>query len=246
MRAGTWMLVMAALALPGDLTAQGRGRGNAAGGTATLAIVVTDASGASAGEIDVIVDGPSKRTVRTEGGRIALEGLPPGAYRLRFEGEGFVTLERELTARAGKPTEVNVTLSRQPQPAAPPATPADPPRPSVNAKPMAADLPALAEREWVGRAPSRTSELACGAASASRLIQLNQPLATHDHPDADEIFYVVAGEGNAQVGTGPQRLKAGMFLFVPRGMSHALTVTGRRPLIVLSTRAGETCAAQAR
>ena len=106
---------------------------------------------------------------------------------------------------------------------------------------MFADLPALIEKEYVGRAPSRTSALACGAGATSTLIQLNEPLATHAHADADEIFYVVAGEGNARVGTGEQRLKAGMFLFVPRGMSHALTPTGRNPLIVLSTRAGEPC-----
>ncbi|HVL66927.1 MAG TPA: carboxypeptidase regulatory-like domain-containing protein [Vicinamibacterales bacterium] len=207
----------------------------AAGGPATLAIVVTDDAGARAGEVTVTVTGPATRTARTEAGRIALEGLPAGSYLLRFEREGFVTLEREVTARAGKPTQVNVTLKPLPPP------PAPPPKPPVEARPMFADLPALIEKEYVGRAPSRTSALACGAGATSTLIQLNEPLATHAHADADEIFYVVAGEGNARVGTGEQRLKAGMFLFVPRGMSHALTPTGRNPLIVLSTRAGEPC-----
>lgn len=218
----------------GETSAQRRG----AGGSAALAINVTDPAGAGIPDVLVTVSGAAQRTTRTEGGRIAVENIPAGTYQLRFEREGFVTLERELTVRSGKPTAVKVTLKPLPPP---PAPPAEPPKPSITAKPMAADLPALIENDFIGRAPLRESALACGAGGSSTLVQLNQPLAEHTHADADEFFYVVAGEGSAQVGTGQQRLKAGIFLFVPRGMSHALTPAGRNPLIVMSTRAGEPC-----
>ena len=232
------VLLAVALFNPPGSASQRRGAAPAA----SLAIVVTDDAGGQIPGVDVVVDGPAKRTTRTEGGRIAVEGLPAGAYRIRFEKAGYVTLERELTIRGGKPTDVQVTMTPLPPPPAPPE-PVEK-KPSINAKPMAADLPAVIEQEFVGRAPQRTSELACGSESTSTLIQLTQPLANHTHEDADEIFYVVAGDGNAQVGTGQQRLKAGMFLFVPRGMAHALTPSGRKPLIVLSTRAGQPCGAK--
>lgn len=217
-----------------DAATQRRG-----GGSASLAIHVTDPAGAGLADVQVTLEGPAQRTARTEGGRIAIENIAAGSYRLRFEREGFVTVEREMTVRTGKPMDVKVTLKPLPPPPTPPAEPA---KPTVDAKPMAADLPALAEKDFIGRAPLRESALACGAGATATLIQLNQPLAPHAHPDADEFFYVVAGEGNAQVGTGQQRLKAGIFLFVPRGMAHALTPSGRNPLIVMSTRAGEPCA----
>src|SRR3990172_6169935 len=88
-----------------DLGAQRRG---AAGNRATVTFAVT-------------VEGADKRSARTEAGRIAFENLKAGAYRLRFEREGFVTLERELTARGGAPTDVKVTLA--PMPAPPPPAP---------------------------------------------------------------------------------------------------------------------------
>lgn len=234
MRAWIWLVAMTLLAAGGDLGAQRRG---AAKGNVSFAVAVTDPAGQPIPNVVVTVEGAAQRTARTEGGRIALEGLPPGNYLLRFEHEGFVTVERELSARGARPVDVKVTLKPLPAPPPPPA----PPAPAISAKPMAADIPALVASERVGKAPSRVSSLACGAGGTATLIQLNQPLAQQVHADADAFLYVVAGEGHALVGTGKQKLEAGFFLFVPRGMTYSLTPSGRNPLVVMSTRAGEPC-----
>lgn len=237
------VLVLAAILAAGSvLEAQTPQRRPRARASATLAVVVTDPAGAPVPNVLVTVQGAAERTARTEGGRIAFENLPAGSYRLRFEHEGFVTLERELTARAGAPVDVKVTLTPAPEPP-PPPQPAAPPAPApVDVKPTVLDLPSEIERGYVGRAPSKFSQLACGADSVATLIQLNQPLADQVHAEADEFLYVVAGEGTARTGGREERLSAGVFLLIPRGAPHTLTVTGKNPLIVLSTRAGERCA----
>lgn len=212
--------------------------------TATLAISVADPSGTPIPNVLVTVEGAASRSTRTEGGRIALEELPLGRYTVRFEQDGFVTVERDLIATAGKPIEVKVTM--KPLPAAPPAPVASAPepeakRPAIDAKPALFDLPGVIEKEFIGRGAGKTTPLACGTDGAATLIQLNQPLQPHTHDDADEFIYVVAGEGSASGLGVAQKLKAGTLLFVPRGTSHGLTVSGRNPLIVLSTRAGRGC-----
>jgi mannose-6-phosphate isomerase-like protein (cupin superfamily) len=235
------LLVLALCATVVNVSAQRRGAG---GGSATLAIVVSDASGAPLSNVLVTLEGPANRSTRTEGGRIALENLPPGAYRLRFEREGFLTLERELTARGGAPIDVKVTLKPAPEPPpapAPPPAPVAPPAPAGDAKLVVLDLPFVIEKEFVGRAPGKTTPLACGAASTSTLIQVKQPLAEHAHANADEVLYVIGGEGTAEVSGKAQKLVAGVFLFIPRGMPHGLKQSGRNPLIVVSTRSGEAC-----
>lgn len=210
--------------------------------TATFAIVVTDADGTQIPSVLVTVDGPASRTVRTEGGRIALENLPVGDYRLRFEKDGFVPLERELAARAGKPIEVNVTLNRLPElppPAAPPA--AEPDRPASDAKPTATDLLDVIDKEFIGRGAGKTTALACGGDGIANLIQVNDPVADHAHAGEDEFLYVIAGEGAANVAGTAHRLRAGTLVFVPRDVTHRFSQNGRNPLILLSVRAGEGC-----
>ena len=207
--------------------------------TAALAISVSDPSGTPIPNVAVTLEGAASRSTRTEGGRIALEELPTGRYTVRFERDGFVTLERELTATAGKPMDVNVTLKPLPAPAAPP--PVDRSKPSTNAKPARFDVPDVIDKEFVGRAAGKTTALACGDHGTATLIQLNEPIAQHAHADADEFVYVVAGEGTASVDGRREKLNAGVLLFVPRGTPHAFTAGGRKPLVVLSTRSGEGC-----
>jgi mannose-6-phosphate isomerase-like protein (cupin superfamily) len=210
--------------------------------TAALAIVVTDAAGAQIPNVSVSVEGPTSRSARTEGGRIAFENLAPGEYLLRFEKEGFLTLERQLTARAGTPVDVKVTLKEAPESPAPaPVVTPPPARPASDAKPAAFDVPAVIEKQFIGRAPEKRTPLACGGEGASTLIQLNEPVTDHSHADADEFLYVVAGEGAANVAGAAHRLQAGVLIFVPRGMTHRFSKSGRNPLIVLSTLAGQGC-----
>jgi mannose-6-phosphate isomerase-like protein (cupin superfamily) len=219
--------------------------------TATLAIQVADAAGAPLTGVLVTVEGPAERSLRTEGGRIVFEGIPAGAYRLRFEREGFITLERELTARAGAPMNVNVTLNPVPVDTRTPPEPEPEPElktgsktqsaPGINAQPIALDLPAVIEKEFIGRAGLKTTALSCASGGSATLIQLREPIVRHAHPDADEFLYVIAGEGTAALSGRLERLRAGVFMLVPRGMPHTITMTGRNPLMLLSTRAGEPC-----
>lgn len=222
-----------------DLQAQRRG-----GANATLAVVVTDPAGTPVGNVLVTVEGPASRSARTEAGRIVFEGLPAGAYRLRFEREGFITLERELTARGGAPTDVKVTLTPVPPPPPPPPPPVvePPPPPAVDAKPTVLDVPVFIEKNYIGRSAGKTLPLACAAGGTARLIQLNQPLTEQAHPTADEFLYVVAGDGTVRMDGRQEALHAGVLVLVPRGVTRTLASSGRSPLVVLSTRAGEGCA----
>lgn len=214
--------------------------------TATLAIVVSDTAGAPLGGVLVRVEGAASRSARTEGGRIVFEELPPGPYRLRFEREGFTTLERDLVARAGAPIDVKVTLTRaapvEPPPAPePPPPPAPAPAPDV--APVLIDMTARIEKEFIGRGAGKVSPLACATGGAASLIQvqLREPTAELVHPDADEFLYVVAGEGRARLAGRDEQLRAGVFLMVPRGVPHTLAATGRNPVVLISTRAGGAC-----
>ena len=216
--------------------------------TATLAVVVTDTAGAPVGEVLVTVDGPTKRSARTEGGRIAFENLAPGAYRLRFEREGFITLERELTARGGPPIDVKVTLAPVPPPPPPPPQPEapEPPAPAVetDAKPVAFDLPDFIEKNYIGREPAKTTDMACAGSGTATLIQVKDQLEHHAHSGADEFLYVIAGDGSIQIAERSEPLHAGMFVMIPRGVAHSIAVSGRRPLVIMATRAGEGCGAR--
>lgn len=208
--------------------------------TATFAILVTDSSGAEIPNVEVTVEGPTPRSTRTEGGRIALENLRPGEYLIRFEKDGFVPLERQLTARAGKPIEVKVALKPAPEPPPPSPPPVEHPKAPSTGKPAAFDVPGVIENEFIGRAPVKTTPLVCGADANASLIQLNDPVGDHTH-EADEFLYVVAGEGAANIAGAAHRLRAGVLLYIPRGVTHRFSQSGRNPLIVLSTRAGGDC-----
>ena len=236
-----FLLVAVLLCVSVPAVAQRRGAGAR---TATLAVSVSDPDGKPIPDVLVTVEGPATRSVRTEGGRIALENLPAGNYRLRFDREGFITLERELAVRVGAPIDVKVMLN--PAPAPPPApepVPAapEPAKPMVNAKPVVLDVPDVVDKDWVGRGPSKTTQLSCGTDGASVVMQLKDALMPHEHADTDEIFYVIAGEGNAMVGDTSHRLKAGVFVFVPRGTRHGVGPSGRNPIILLAVRPGDRC-----
>jgi mannose-6-phosphate isomerase-like protein (cupin superfamily) len=237
----TPLLLAATFLLPAASEAQAQRRRS--GGTATLAIVVSDPAGAPIDQVKVTVEGPASRASTTEHGRIAFEGLPPGTYLLRFERADFVTRERELTARAGVPTDVKVTMTPLPPPPPKPVPPAEP-EPAVNAQPVTIDISNFIEKNFVGRAAGKTSPLACSAGGPAELIQIREPLSHQPHSDADEFLYVVAGSGGASIAGRQELVQTGGFLMVPRGVSHAFSARGRTPLILLSIRAGGKCAAE--
>jgi mannose-6-phosphate isomerase-like protein (cupin superfamily) len=219
-------------------------------GNATLAIIVSDPSGAPLGDVKVTVDGPATREARTERGRIALENLPFGTYRLRFDREGFTSFEREVVARTGAPIEVKVTLTPAPEPP-PPVTLAPPPAAAANTAaaplstaPVFIDMTAFIEKNYVGRGSGKTSPLACSAGGPATLIQVKDPIPQHVHADADEFLYTIAGEGSVRAAGIDQPLRAGVFAMVPRTVPHIIVAINRSPLVLLSVRAGAPCTAQ--
>ncbi|MDP9323339.1 MAG: cupin domain-containing protein [Acidobacteriota bacterium] len=214
-------------------------------GNAAFAIVVTDPSGAPLGDVKVTMTGPVSRDARTERGRIAFENLPSGNYVLRFEREGFFSLEREVVARGGAPIDVKVILTPEPPPPPPPVPviPPKPPAPAVTGEPVAIDMTSFIEKNYVGRGAGKTSPLACAAGGAATLIQVKDPLIEHTHADADEFLYTVAGEGSVRAAGRDQPLHAGMFMMLPRGVPHIIVAVTRSPLVLLSIKAGDHCSA---
>lgn len=239
MRITALLIVTAIFAAGIDGTAQRRGRG----GSVTLAISVSDQSGAPLSNVQVSVTGAAERMARTERGRIAFEDLPAGTYLIRFEREDLVPFERELTARGAAPIDVKVTLKPAPVAKPVPCEPvAAPPPAPISAEPATLDITTFLEKNFIGRDPSKSSPVACATGGTATIIQLRQELAEHAHADADEFLYVAAGGGTASVGGKEYSLQTGTFLMVPRTVWHTLAARGRNPLVLLSMRAGEPCA----
>jgi hypothetical protein len=219
-------------------------------GNATLAIMVSDPAGDPLGDVKVTLAGPAQREVRTERGRIALENLPFGTYRLRFDREGFLSFEREVVARTGTPIDVKVTLTPEPAPPAPPPAPVTPmpAKPAaasaLNEAPVAIDMTSFIEKNYIGRGGGKSSSLGCGAGGRALLMQVKDPINEHAHADADEFLYTIAGEGSVRAAGRDEPLRAGVFMMVPRGVPHIIVAVTRSPLMLLSIRAGEHCAAQ--
>ena len=65
--------------------------------TSTLAVQATDKSGNGIQGVAVAVSGPVERSGLTGGdGAISFRSMRAGTYRLRFEHEKYITLEREV------------------------------------------------------------------------------------------------------------------------------------------------------
>jgi mannose-6-phosphate isomerase-like protein (cupin superfamily) len=230
--------LLALLALAGAAPAADAQRG--ASGRATLAVTLTDPSGAPIGNALVTVEGPERRSARTERGRIAFENLPTGTYRVRFEADGFITLERDVSARGGAPIDVAAALT--PAPPIQPLPCVDAPRPAApGIDVVAVDIPTFADANLIGREPAKRSRLACATVGTATLVQIRDPLADQIHADADEFLYVVAGSGVLSAGGRERALQAGTLVLVPRTVPHGIHSRGRGPLILLSVKAGEGC-----
>jgi mannose-6-phosphate isomerase-like protein (cupin superfamily) len=214
-------------------------------GRVTFAIAVSDAAGAPVSDVMVTMTGASERTSRTEAGRLVFENLPAGNYRFRFDKDGFIPLERELTARGSAPIDVKVTLTAAPPPPPPPepVEPAAAPKAPEHSWPLVVlDMPAFIEKNYVGRANGKTTSLGCSTGGTSTLIQINDTITTHTHEDADEFLYVIAGQGSANMGERHEPLGPGVYMLIPRGVAHEFTTGPKKPLVMISIRAGEKCA----
>jgi oxalate decarboxylase/phosphoglucose isomerase-like protein (cupin superfamily) len=57
----------------------------------------------------------------------------------------------------------------------------------------------------------------------------------HNHPEADEMLYVLAGEGEQVLGDGePFTVRAGQTVVIPKGVWHSTINTGWEPMSVLA------------
>ncbi len=217
-------------------------------GTATFAIMVSDPAGTPLADVKVTLDGPVTREVRTERGRIALENLPFGTYRLRFDREGFLSFEREVVARGAAPIEVKVTLTPAPPPPPAPEPPAAPkpnpsdPVPALDPTPVGIDMGQFIEKNYIGRSSGKVTPVACTTGGPATLIQVNDPIVNHAQAEADEFLYKISGQGSVRAGGRDQPMGPGVLMVVPRGVPHLIVTATRSPLVLLSIRAGEECA----
>ena len=57
----------------------------------------------------------------------------------------------------------------------------------------------------------------------------------HNHPDADEVLYVLAGAGDQMVDDGePFPVRPGQAIWIPKGQFHSTVNTGWEPMAILA------------
>jgi mannose-6-phosphate isomerase-like protein (cupin superfamily) len=209
-------------------------------------VTVRDLSGTPLEGVTVTIAGGGRGQAATDQKGVANLALADGSYRLRFEREGFFTLEKEVAIKNRLPVELDVALNRAPPPPPPPEPPPPPPPPPTPVAagpPVTISIPAFLEKNFIGREPLKESNLGCAPDAMTRLLQLKDPVAVHTHVDGDEILYVVAGEGAIRLGNDATPVTAGSLSVIPRGTAHAIERRGKNPLIVVSTLAGAPCMA---
>lgn len=59
-----------------------------------------------------------------------------------------------------------------------------------------------------------------------------QPM--HSHPDADQVYVIVAGRGLMRVDQDAEAVEPGTLVFIPRGSEHAIRNTGTERLVYVS------------
>jgi mannose-6-phosphate isomerase-like protein (cupin superfamily) len=211
---------------------------------ASIVLMVTDLSGKAVSDVQVAMTGPVSRegTTARDGG-LALQALRAGSYRLRFESTDFITLERDVTVKAGPPVEVDVALDRaMVKPVAPPPAPASPAAPAgapippdPNATVEFVALPDWIEKNLIGRNdPQKETSVGHTPLMTANVVQVRDPIKDRVRGDADEMLYVIAGEGVLRAKGREQTLDAGSLAVIPRGVGYTIERRGRNPLIALS------------
>jgi oxalate decarboxylase/phosphoglucose isomerase-like protein (cupin superfamily) len=57
----------------------------------------------------------------------------------------------------------------------------------------------------------------------------------HNHPESDEVLYILAGEGDQMVDDGePFAVRPGQTVFIPKGAFHSTLNTGYEPMVILA------------
>lgn len=219
--------------------------------TSTLEITVADPGGLPLQDVNVTASGTLDREGATlASGLVRFLNMRGGEYRLRFAHPRFVLLERDITIRPGQPLSIDVTLSgatEEPEEPRTPETPeTPPPAPASSAapagEPRSVAVVDFVERNFIsGRDPVKEDQLGCTASAKTTLIQVRDPLPDRALADADEVLYVVAGEGTLRLGNRDVALSATTLAVVPRGTVRGVTRKGRNPLIFVSVLSGPAC-----
>jgi mannose-6-phosphate isomerase-like protein (cupin superfamily) len=215
----------------------------------SLALTITSEKGETLSGAAVAVHGTVDR-IGASGmdGVVTLLNMPAGTYRCRITRDGFFTLEKEITIKAGARTATEGVLTAAPPPPPPPPQPTPAP---VEPKPVPAagpvgtprvlSLAELGDQMLRDSKPIVERELGCSGVSLSRLILARENIAQHSHAEADEMLYLMAGEATLTVAEKDQNINAGWFGLVPRGSAHTLVRRGRNPMVVLSIQTGQPC-----
>lgn len=219
---------------------------NASRTALAMTLQVTSRAGAGLGDVKVTIDGPVSRDATTDDGGVArFPNVKPGTYRVRFENPKYVTFEKELTLKAGQSQAFDISLDDAP---APPPAPAAPPKPAAPAlgtpgDPKAVNIADFLDKNLIGnREPMKRTALGCSGLLESDLLQLRDPMPEKSHDTYDETLYVVAGQGTIKLAGHETNLEPASFVVVPRGTPYSLARRGSKPLILISTYAGEPCA----
>jgi len=210
-----------------------------------MTLQVTSRAGAGLGDVKVSIDGPVAREATTDDGGIArLANVKPGTYRVRFEHPKYVAFEKEFTLKPGQSQAFDVSLDEAPAPPPAPAAPvkAAPPALGTPGDPKTVDIANFVEKNLIsGRDPMKRSALGCSGLLQSDLLQVRDALPERSHDNYDETLYVVAGQGAIRMAGHDTNLEPASFVLIPRGTTWSMTRRGNKPLILLSTYAGEAC-----
>jgi len=209
---------------------------------------ITDVGGLPIQGVEARLTGPGDREgTSLAGGIVRFLNLRGGDYRIRFAHPKFVLLERDVTMRPGASQAIDVVLSAAPDAPELSTTPAPAPAPTsaVTApagEPRTVAVVDFVERNFIsGRNGLKEDPLGCTASAKTTLVQLRDPLPERALPDADEVIYVVAGEGTLRLGNRDVALSATTLSVVPRGTVRGITRKGRNPLIYISVLSGPPC-----
>ncbi len=206
-------------------------------------LFVTTPTGAPIADAKVTLAGPVDREgVTSREGTVRFTALRAGTYRARFDADGYILFEKEVTVRAGQVQETEVALNTEPakQVEAPPPPPPPVPKPVEPPSEPAGEVSVLSLSDWIERnllgrnEPQKLSPVGQVPGAAAAVLQLREPVTGRVHPDGDEMLYVVAGEGTAKFGDRTQNLSAGWLVVVPRDTPYTLERRGRNPMILLS------------
>lgn len=215
--------------------------------TGTLTINITDGGGLPVQGVDVRASGPLDREGSSlAGGIVRFLNLRGGDYRIRFAHPRFVLLEHDVVMRPGASQTIDVMLSPAPDAPEPVETSAPAPAPSAvtapPGEPRTVAVVDFVERNFIsGRDGVKEDALGCTASAKTTLVQVRDPLRERALPDADEVIYVVAGEGTLRLGNRDVSLSATTLSVIPRGTVRGITRKGRNPLIFVSVLSGPPC-----